>query len=775
MSIPFRKPSMHAIRYSNLLILILLLLGLSIYPVMAVAETVPAENTGYDPVKGNQQVKKLIGSIEKKPGDPGQYEAWRNEIAGHLRQGEQQQEILQKEVAEIDAALKALGDKVEGESAPMARERARLGNLRKLKEAQLAEYRLLDINGKEALRKLEVKRQEGQRSRILGKEEPLWGLVTELRRTAGEELLPDWTKTRQGFLAVTGHQIVALLLSVCLTIWLFFMLAGKIERYLDMDRGGSLGRFVALINRHSLLYRLGLGIVVGTTAVSWLLLAGDETTSFLPWLSSALLVAFLLPALVESLCIATEQPADGRPLSVVQRWLVRGAAVGAALIVFMLGAPDLDLVPEAVALLWRCIVVSGTIFLTALTIITISGFFPVLRGRGRIIRFLLFVAAAAVLYLEIFGFRAFSSHLLAGFAWSFVVFAATVMVVDIIQWLLAIVFDNRHHMFDRLGILLDDGDEDELLRGIGWLRSILKFIVAVLILLVLVALWDFSGAYVKAMVAFLINGFQIGKLLIVPARIVLGLFMFIVGWSLTLWVKKILDRKWAQEAAFAESTREALLTVTGYVCYVVAAIVGLSIAGVNFSGLAVIAGALSVGIGFGLQNIVNNFVSGLILLFEQPIKRGDWIVAGSTEGYVKKISVRSTIIQTFDRADVIVPNSELISSPVTNMMFNDRRGRLKVSVGVAYGSDTALVRRLLLEIADGHEEVIVDGSSPRPDVFFQEFAESSLNFDLLCHLKNIDNRARVRSEMNYLIDEAFRRHGIEIPFPQRDIHIRTTS
>jgi small-conductance mechanosensitive channel len=385
------------------------------------------------------------------------------------------------------------------------------------------------------------------------------------------------------------------------------------------------------------------------------------------------------------------------------------------------------------------------------------------------------VAAAAVLYLEIFGFRAFSSHLLAGFAWSFVVFAATVMVVDVIQWLLAIVFDNRRRMFDRLGILLDDGDEDELLRGIGWLRSILKFIVAVVILLVLVALWDFSGAYVKAMVAFLVNGFQIGKLVIVPARIVLGLFMFIVGWSLTLWVKKILDRKWEQEAAFAESTREALLTVTGYVCYVVAAIVGLSIAGVNFSGLAVIAGALSVGIGFGLQNIVNNFVSGLILLFEQPIKRGDWIVAGSTEGYVKKISVRSTIIQTFDRADVIVPNSELISSPVTNMMFTDRRGRLKVSVGVAYGSDTALVRRLLLEIADGHGEVIVDGSSPRPDVFFQEFAESSLNFDLLCHLKNIDSRARVRSEMNYLIDEAFRRHGIDIPFPQRDIHIRTTA
>ncbi|MBB5347906.1 mechanosensitive ion channel family protein [Desulfoprunum benzoelyticum] len=766
---------MHSIRYSNLIVLILLMTGLWICPVVAVAEPVSTESTIYDPIKGNQQIKKLIGSLDKKSWDPDQYESLRNEIAGHLRQGEEQQKILQKEVVEIDAALKALGDKVEGESARMARERDGLGSMRKLKEAQLGEYRLLAINGQEALRKLEVKRQEGQRSRVLGKEKPLWELVTELRRTPGEELLPDWTKARQGILAVTGHQIVALLLAVCLTIWLFGMLAVKIERYLNMDRGGSLGRFVALINRHSLLFRLGLGIVVGTTAVSWLLLAGDEATSFLPWLSSALLVAFLLPALVESLCRSTGQSAHGGSLNILQRWMVRCAAAGAALVVFMLGAPDLDLVPDAVALPIRFVAVGSTIFLTALTIMTISGFFPVLRATGRIIRFLLFVAMVVVLYLEIFGFRAFSSHLLAGFAWSFVLFAATVMLLDIVQWLLAIVYDNRHRMFDRLGILLEDGDEDELLRGIGWLRAILKFIIAVSIFLVLVAIWDFAEVYARLLLGFLVNGFQIGKLLIVPARIVLGVFLFIVGWSLTLWIKKILNRKWEQEAVFAESTREALLTVTGYVCYVVAAIAGLSIAGVNFSGLAVIAGALSVGIGFGLQNIVNNFVSGLILLFEQPIKRGDWIVAGSTEGYVKKISVRSTIIQTFDRADVIVPNSELISSPVTNMMFNDHRGRLKVSVGVAYGSDTALVRRLLLEIANGHDEVIVDGSSPRPDVVFQEFAESSLNFDLFCHLKTIDSRVRVRSEMNYLIDEAFRRHGIEIPFPQRDIHIRTTS
>jgi small-conductance mechanosensitive channel len=159
-------------------------------------------------------------------------------------------------------------------------------------------------------------------------------------------------------------------------------------------------------------------------------------------------------------------------------------------------------------------------------------------------------------------------------------------------------------------------------------------------------------------------------------------------------------------------------------------------------------------------------------MFERPIKKGDWILVGSTEGYVKKISIRSTIVQTFDRSDVIVPNSELISSQVTNMMFDDQRGRVRVSVGVAYGSDTELVQRLLLDVAHAHQQVITDESAPEPRVFFQAFGESSLDFDLLAHIREIDLKLRVRSELNMAVDKAFREHGIEIPFPQRDVHMK---
>lgn len=244
-----------------------------------------------------------------------------------------------------------------------------------------------------------------------------------------------------------------------------------------------------------------------------------------------------------------------------------------------------------------------------------------------------------------------------------------------------------------------------------------------------------------------------------------------ICWPLVGFIKQLLDRNWLTTAGFASSTRDSLLAVTGYVSYALLVLILLGISGVKLTGLTIIVGALSVGIGFGLQNIVNNFISGLILVFERPIKRGDWIVVGSTEGYVKKISIRATIIQTFDRADVIVPNSDLISSQVTNMMFNDHRGRLRISVGVAYGSDTELVQKLLLEVANNHEQVISDGSVPVPRAWFQTFGDSSLNFDLLCHIHEIDMKLQIRSELNIAIDKILKKHNISIPFPQRDIHI----
>ena len=198
----------------------------------------------------------------------------------------------------------------------------------------------------------------------------------------------------------------------------------------------------------------------------------------------------------------------------------------------------------------------------------------------------------------------------------------------------------------------------------------------------------------------------------------------------------------------------------------------MSVAGFDFSNIAIIAGALSVGIGFGLQNIVNNFVSGLVLLFERPIRKGDWIVVGQTEGYVKDIQIRATRIQTFDRSDVIVPNSELISGQVTNWVLSTKSGRAIIPVGVAYGSDTEKVRDILMEIAETNNEIDTSGYMPKPRVLFREFGDSSLNFELRVFMKEVDNRLSLISDINFAIDKAFREAEIEIPFPQRDLHVK---
>lgn len=309
--------------------------------------------------------------------------------------------------------------------------------------------------------------------------------------------------------------------------------------------------------------------------------------------------------------------------------------------------------------------------------------------------------------------------------------------------------------------------------GLIWFRLTINALVWVLFGYVMLRIWQVPAAAIRQIEDFMIRGFAIGEFQLVPYRILLAIAVFAVLVALARLMQTRMDRHWLRYARMDHGAREAAVAISGYVLITFAALVGIGIAGFNFGNLAIIAGALSVGIGFGLQNIVNNFVSGLILLFERPLRTGDWIVVGSTEGYVKKISMRSTQIQTFDRADVIVPNSELISQQVTNWMLQDSQGRARIPVGVAYGSDTQKVKDILERIAREHPSVISDGSYPPPKVLFLAFGDSALNFEIRCFIRNIDERLAVVSDLNFAIDAAFRAEGIQIPFPQRDLHIKS--
>ena len=316
--------------------------------------------------------------------------------------------------------------------------------------------------------------------------------------------------------------------------------------------------------------------------------------------------------------------------------------------------------------------------------------------------------------------------------------------------------------------------EGEPVPGLIWLRLLAVLLIWLAFGITVVGLWGYSDTFWGLVRQGITEGFQLGPVRIVPIHWVTGIVVFSILVALVSWIRNEVLPGWVIKSRIERGAQEAIVTISGYVGMIIAALIGLSLAGFSFTNLAIIAGALSVGIGFGLQNIVNNFISGIILLFERPIRTGDWIVVGNTEGYVRKISIRSTQIETFDRADVIVPNSELISNQVTNWMLRDPWGRVIVPIGVAYGSDVEQVRELLLQVGGEHPLVITDSLrvSP-PRVMFRGFGDSSLNFELRCFIRNVDQRLATVSDLNFAIEKVLREANIQIPFPQRDLHLRS--
>lgn len=331
-----------------------------------------------------------------------------------------------------------------------------------------------------------------------------------------------------------------------------------------------------------------------------------------------------------------------------------------------------------------------------------------------------------------------------------------------------IVSDNRYQLSQKVRHLFGVNPHKSF-HEMRLIQLAAYLVLIFLSVILIVRIWDTSNSVTASTINGVMVGFKIANMKIVPARIVIALIAF----SSLLLIGRFIATRIINQKQFKEeeNTQVAVATIILYLSFGIALLIALLLIGVNFTGLAILAGALSVGIGFGLQHIVNNFVSGLILLLEKPIKPGDRIIVGTTEGIVKKIRVRSTQIMTPAKTDVIIPNADLMTNPVTNFMFRDRFWRLSCPVGVAYGSDTALVRQTLLDIAAKHPEVLQSPPN-EPAVLFRNFGESSLQFELWCIIKDVNKKFIVTSDLHFAIDQAFRENNISIAFPQMDVHLK---
>jgi potassium efflux system protein len=685
----------------------------------------------------------------------------------------------QSSVSKITEDLELLGEGAERGNREVSQKHRSLTKLQHEHKSQLATCRLLTLRSNQII-EVTTERQQAlialqlftRNSSVLDHiqanlENPMEGIGSLL----------DFVVSTAGFDVIYQHRYlltVMLAISIVSIVFLRQLLARSVRHY-HKKSNRSFARLLQISLLSGLKHYM-ITLLLTFVLAAYLIYVSLSIGHF-PFVALVSIGLFLYVFLTLILRITLNPIAPAEPLTTVPKQVALNLIKRLRLLAKLLfvgflifSASNLYEFPDSVTGLLRNIYIAMVV-LNLCWAFWLLGYIKGL-ANSHLLRSMIILTLLLSMFSDWTGYNNLSSFILIGVVGSISAWFLTRIIVILWTDFFDSLDDGQFawQQFVRRKIGVKPGD---YLPGSMWFRLAFGIVVWSLFATAILKIWGLSDRSLSTIQTYVTDGFDAGPIHIVPSKLIIALLVFAIFLSVVGWIKRGLGKSWLNRSRMDRGSKESLITLTGYLGLVVALLVGLSVAGVELANLALIAGALSVGIGFGLQNVVNNFVSGIVLLFERPVKTGDWIVVGATQGYVKKINLRSTLIQTFDRADVIVPNAELISSQVTNLMLTDSIGRVKVPIRAAYGTDPRLVEKILVDIARAHPMVV--SRSPNIDapwVLFQEFGESALMFELRAFITDIDYMMIVVSEINFSISEAFTQAGIVIPFPQTDLHIK---
>lgn len=721
------------------------------WPLIAVAQA--PERTAAEWSHDAEQHLKTLGSIvqswEGTPPDDDAVLAVQTDVAAMRERAEQCVERFSKELNDVDERLAALGEQSETAAADIRTARKQFEKEKQTIETQLAVCRLLLLGARDIKDTLARQRRQQLSRALLDRENDLSQILAQVVRE-GITQRPKLTMAFDPWPAI-GIVVLLLALQVPAAMTVSAALRRHAKRFDDTSEQRT-AVLAGMYARRIPWLAATLAIVVGLYTAGSLPLAG---------LGAALILTMLVAPLVHVfVCQGLQHCAESLPA----RLLLALVLAAGALILTKIDS----YVPRVVYDL------IGAAALLAIALLGLWLLFRLSQRDGlqtlRQLRLPIAIALLAGPIADWLGYRNLGAFLTLGIYGSGAGILLAWLLLGAIGSAVAQLRDANNEKQPQLRRLLGYA-KGERVAGLSAMHWLFRIATLVGLGYILLFSWQISAADTASVREFFSDGFELGAARIVPSKLLLAAFAFFVLLTIARWLRRQLGERWLTKTKLDPGARQSIVSLSSYAIIGLATMLALGMAGLDFQNLAIIAGALSVGIGFGLQNIVNNFVSGLILLFERPVRPGDWVVVGGTEGHVRRISIRYTLIQTFDRADVLVPNSELISNQVTNLMLSDNFGRVNVPVGVAYGTDTRKVKEILEKIVREHPMVALhDPRVVPPRVLFMGFGDSSLDFEVRFFIHNVDYKLSVRSDILFAIDDAFRKEGIEIPFPQRVIH-----